>query len=90
VVGKSTPEREKAAVTFLKWLTEPERNILFSISSGYMPVTRESNDIQVIRAAMEQAGTDQMVRDVMETGVQIATSYELYTNKPFEHGYEAR
>ena len=90
VVGKSTPEREKAAVTFLKWLTEPERNILFSISSGYMPVTMESNDIQVIRAAMEQAGTDQMVRDVMETGVQIATSYELYTNKPFEHGYEAR
>lgn len=41
---KSTPEREKAAVTFLKWLVEPERNTEFAISTGYMPVTQEAFD----------------------------------------------
>lgn len=41
-VVKSTPEREKAAITFLKWLTEPERNTEFVVSAGYMPVTEEA------------------------------------------------
>ena len=39
---RSTPEREQAAVTFLKWLTEPERNVEFVTRAGYMPVTREA------------------------------------------------
>ena len=36
---KSTPEREKACITFLKWLTSPERNVEFVTSLGYRPVT---------------------------------------------------
>lgn len=39
---KSTPEREKAAALFLKWLTEPEKNVEFVTSLGYMPVTQEA------------------------------------------------
>ena len=39
---KSTPEREKACMTFLKWLTEPERNVDFVTILGYMPVTKEA------------------------------------------------
>lgn len=39
---KSTPEREKAAITFLKWLTEPERNTGFAVRAGYMPVLQEA------------------------------------------------
>jgi len=41
---KSTPEREKAAVAFLKWLVEPKCNTEFAISTGYMPVTQEAFD----------------------------------------------
>ena len=36
---KSTPEREQACITFLKWLTEPACNVEFVTSLGYMPVT---------------------------------------------------
>ena len=36
---KSTPEREKAAALFLKWLTEPDNNVEFVVKAGYMPVT---------------------------------------------------
>lgn len=35
---RSTPEREQAAVTFLKWLTEPEHNVEFVTRDGlYAP-----------------------------------------------------
>lgn len=39
---KSTPEREQAAMTFLRWLTEPRTNVEFVTSLGYMPVTEEA------------------------------------------------
>lgn len=39
---RSTPEREKAAITFLKWLTEPQHNVDFVTKAGYMPVTEEA------------------------------------------------
>lgn len=41
---RSTPDREKACITFLKWLTEPERNVAFVTSAGYMPVTKDGFD----------------------------------------------
>lgn len=88
VVASGTPERERAAVTFLKWFTEPERNILFSLNSGYMPVTKAGTG--AIHDVMARAGTEEMVRDIIETGAQIASEYELYTNKPFINGYDAR
>lgn len=41
---KSTPEREKAAASFLKWLTEPDNNVEFVVKAGYMPVTDKAFD----------------------------------------------
>ncbi|MEG0493452.1 MAG: extracellular solute-binding protein [Clostridia bacterium] len=90
VVAKSTPEREAAAVTFLKWFTEPERNIRFSLSSGYLPVTKEANDIAMMRTEMDQAGTNPMIRTILETSASIVNSYELYTNKPYQNGDATR
>lgn len=39
---KSTPQKEEACITFLKWLTDAERNVEFVTSLGYMPVKEES------------------------------------------------
>lgn len=47
---RSTPEREQAAVTFLKWLTEPEHNVEFVTQTGYMPVTRAAFENQLPKA----------------------------------------
>lgn len=47
---RSTPEREQAAVTFLKWLTEPEHNVDFVTQTGYMPVTRAAFETQLPKA----------------------------------------
>lgn len=36
---KSIKEKEYAAGIFLKWFTEPEQNLRFLSSTGYLPVT---------------------------------------------------
>ena len=38
---KTNDEREQAAMTFLRWLLEPERNVDFVTKAGYMPVTKK-------------------------------------------------
>lgn len=50
---RSTPQREQAAVTFLKWLTEPEHNVEFVTKAGYMPVTQAAFDKELPKAIAE-------------------------------------
>lgn len=64
ITRSDTPD-EAAAAIFLGWLTRPEQNILFTISSGYLPVTSKALQSQLMRDALEnldrsradQAGT---------------------------------
>lgn len=90
VVTRSTPEKEYAATVFLRWITQPENNIAFSLNSGYLPVTRAANDPAVLSAAMDEQQVTGLLRDIITTGVTIASTYRLYTNDAFDRGYEAR
>ena len=90
VVSKSTPEKEYAAVVFLKWFTQEENNIDFSLNSGYLPVKKTANEPEVLAAAMDAQGIDGMLREIIEIGSQITSTYRLYTNNAFDNGYEAR
>ena len=72
---KSTPEREKACTIFLKWLTEPERNVDFVTSLGYMPVTKEGFDY--LPAAIETL-TDPMYASLYEAFLRTRQDYTFY------------
>ena len=91
-VAKTDATREYASVVFLKWLTEADRNILFSLSASYMPVKKEANDIDRIKAVMEENGiqVSPIVEQTLETSIQEAKTYQFYTSKPFDNGTEAR
>ncbi len=41
-VARSTPKKEYAAALFLKWFTQPEQNMRFVSSTGYLPVTKKA------------------------------------------------
>ncbi|HHT48243.1 MAG TPA: extracellular solute-binding protein [Firmicutes bacterium] len=41
-VKRSSPKKEYAAALFLKWFTQPEQNMRFVYSTGYLPVTKEA------------------------------------------------
>lgn len=92
VVTNSTPELEYASVEFLKWFTDVENNIAFSAMSAYMPVKKAANVYDDFIRVVGQSGqklegvTEEILKVVFE---EISTS-ELYTNKAFSGGADAR
>ena len=73
---KSTPEREKACMTFLKWLTEPERNVDFVTELGYMPVTKAGFD-EYLPSAIEKL-TDPMYVSLYQAFLKTRQDYTFY------------
>lgn len=90
VVTRSTEERERAAVEFLKWFTEPEQNTRFAMDSGYLPVTYAGNDESRIQEAEQEKPMSGLLRDSLTMGVRMATEYRFYTSRPFARGSHAR
>lgn len=88
VVTTGTEAEIRAAVTFLKWFTEPQNNIEFSVGSGYLPVTTAANDMDAIRASGLKL-TDNM-EQILSGAVQTVRKNELYTPMAFAGGGAAR
>lgn len=88
VVTKGEEAEVYACVEFLKWFTADERNIKFSVDSGYLPVTKTGNNKDAI------AGSGAQVKESMlktlNVGVDMVNSNEMYTTKAFEGGTKAR
>lgn len=88
VVTEGSEEEIKASVEFLKWFTEADNNIGFSVASGYMPVTKEANDMQVI----QKDGTEmsQNVEKILTEAVASVNENTLYTTPVFGKAQDAR
>ena len=50
---KSDEKKETACVEFLKWFTAKEQNTDFSVSAGYVPVTKDALTLENLQAAAE-------------------------------------
>lgn len=91
VVVKSDEKTEYACSVFLKWFTEKTQNIGFSISSGYLPVTKEANDFDEISEAYQALGSaDDILLNALGAAAYEADNYSLYTAKPFAGSSGAR
>lgn len=91
-VTKSDERTENACATFLKWFTESERNIEFSVGSGYLPVKKEANDPEKIEKVIADKGLtiDDSVLDTIRTAIEEVRSYTLYTAEPFDNSSKFR
>ena len=92
VVTKTEDEPEEqieASVEFLKWFTQDERNIQFSLDSGYMPVTKEANNLETIEKNTSLNETDRTF-SVVKAAIDTVNHNTLYTTKAFENGKNAR
>lgn len=91
-VIKSDEKLEYASSVFLKWFTDSERNIEFSINSGYLPVKKEANNFEKISEI--NSDSEKSVNDTTMNAIKIAideiNSYTLYTSMPFEKSAETR
>ena len=79
---KSTPEREKACMIFLKWLTDPKRNVEFVTQLGYMPVKQESFE-KYLPDAIEQL-SDPMYQSLYQAFLQTREQYTFYTAPQYD------
>ena len=79
VVIPGTEDEISACVAFLKWFTQPENNLQFSVQSGYIPVTYAANDMAAIHSSgLALTGS---MENVQPEAVDAVTTNELYTTK---------
>ena len=80
---KSTSEREEAAAKFVKWLTEPEKNVKFVTSVGYMPVTEKA--FELLPEAIKNL-TNEKYKSLYQAYVDTQNDYIFY-NAPQMDSY---
>lgn len=74
-IFKSDQRKEYAASLFLKWFTSPEQNLKFVSSTGYIPVTRESNNmIEANKNNIE----DKKMRMLLQTTKEMTEEYSFF------------
>ena len=88
VVTNASDAEVYASVLFLKWFTEPERNIRFSLGSGYMPVMRSTNNMDAI--ATYAPDMDQDMRKILSVSVDTVNDMTLFYPKAFDNGTQVR
>jgi multiple sugar transport system substrate-binding protein len=81
-VIKSTPDKEYAAATFLKWFTRPENNLRFVASTGYLPVTEEAFG-EIMSTEIKNV-SDVNIKKLLHTGRIMQQEYEFYIPPLFD------
>jgi len=89
MVVTNGPETEIAAsVEFLKWFTDAERNIQFSVDSGYLPVTKAANSMTAIKD--NGLALTELMEEILTVSVDTVNENLLYTPPAFEGGCNIR
>lgn len=89
---KSDEKTEYASSVFLKWFTEEERNIEFTVNSGYLPVKKSAYDQDKIQKITENS--EEQMNETLINTIKLAVdeigSYKLYTSIAFDKSTEVR
>lgn len=91
-VTKTDEASEYASVLFLKWFTQSDINIGFSVNSGYLPVKKEANKYDVIDSYLKETNTEisEIQLKTLKAAISEIENSELYTTKGFASGEGAR
>lgn len=89
-VTASTEAEEYASVLFLKWFTQEEQNLRFSLSSGYMPVTLEAAKTDIMSAYLEESSSSVIIRDTIMASLSQMEKYIMYAPTGFAGGSQAK
>ena len=80
--------REEVKNEFLKWFTQAQRNTAYSVVSGYLPVTKEANSADALKAV--DADISPLQRQVLEVAMDTARGNQLYTPHAFANASAVR
>ena len=77
MVAKSEEKKEYAAGVFIKWLTAPEQNMSFVANTGYLPVTRQAFENELI-THMDTV-EDPRIRKMLTSVLAMYEDYSFFT-----------
>lgn len=88
-VFASDEVRERAACEFLKWFTQPEQNIRFAVSTGYLPVEQEAlSSVPELLRNVDDTGNAAAITSGINAYLEAGRQYAFYAKKAFDGSYE--
>lgn len=88
-VFASDESHEYAAARFLKWFTQPEQNIRFAVSTGYLPVQNTAlESVADLVAEAEGQDNTQAVEQSIQTALEALGRQDFYVKGTFPGSYE--
>ncbi len=92
-IAVSTPEKQEGAALFLKWITEPEQNLAFTMASGYIPIEEAAfgDNFESKITKMSQGDQQQQnVAKAYEYSSEQILNRKTYAAEVFEGSYNVR
>lgn len=93
-VSKSDPKREAGSSVFIKWFTDPDQNVPFAMTSGYLPVQEEAYTSALFKTALSALSSgdegEQNVAAVYGISLKQIKESDTYAPSPFEGSYDLR
>jgi ABC-type glycerol-3-phosphate transport system substrate-binding protein len=65
---KSSPEREKAAWDFIKWLTETKQSAYWTVQTNYLPVRKSALNEQILKDYIAKTPRFKVALDLIPSG----------------------
>lgn len=87
---RSDKSKQYAAAEFLKWLTDKEQNMEFSIQANYMPVTKQALTREALEDYYQRNDVDESIKQSLEIGSSLIEEDRLWAGKPSEYYGEVR
>ncbi|MBZ0329560.1 ABC transporter substrate-binding protein [Halomonas sp. ANAO-440] len=76
IFNDTTEDEQRAAMTFIRWMTDPERAAAWSIETGYMGVSPAAYETEALRDYVETFPPAAVARDQLEHGTAELSTYQ--------------
>lgn len=76
IFKQASPEEQRAALTLIRWMTDPERAAAWSIATGYMGVSPASYETEALREYVVEFPPAAVARDQLEHSAAELSTYE--------------
>jgi sn-glycerol 3-phosphate transport system substrate-binding protein len=76
IFKKSTPEERKAALTFIRWMTDPERTAQWSIATGYIGTRPDAYQTKLLKDYVASFAPAAVARDQLEFATAELSTYQ--------------
>lgn len=89
-ITDTTPQRVKASVEFIKWITNNENNTNFAIKCSYLPVRNDNFNKDSIEQATAKGDIKENTKKVILAAIDRLQNVQAYEPDPTEHYEQIR